>query len=66
MERTHTQERYGHRRSQIKKFVEKTEEHSFGRFAELPDKASDCIDHAEGGPYTVEEDRRVVVRISYC
>ena len=51
MERTHTEERYGHRRSQIKKFVEKTEEHSSRRFAELPGIASDTTDHAEGGPY---------------
>ena len=31
------------------------EEHSSERFSELPSRASDCTDHAEGGPYIAEE-----------
>ena len=41
------------------------EEHSSERFAELPGRASDRTDHAEGGPYTTEEGRTNVIWILY-
>ena len=64
VERTHTRE-IQTEKSQKEKFVEKTKEHSSRRFVELPGRALDHTDHAEGGPYIAEEDCTATVQLSY-